>query len=294
MSDYIIATSSTSDLPRTWLDAHGIPFIPYSFTVNGSPCEDDCREESRAAIYRGMRGGDILKTSMINEFVYHDFFRRLLDSGKDVIFLDMSKEMSVSFSNATKAAAAIREEYPEQRLYVMDTFCISGGLSQAEAYSLSDYYIRLADAAATPEEISEIHNEMCLHYAKQMYVLQRSAITSKAVTTAINYIYEHLHTRITLASLASVTNLLPSYLSRIFKKETGYSVSDYILGKKLETAKSMLASSDYQIAEISASLAFPSQSYFTNLLKKDCGMTPREYRMHNRNNDYNLRKILQK
>ena len=66
MSDYIIATSSTSDLPRTWLDAHGIPFIPYSFTVNGSPCEDDCREESRAAIYRGMRGGDILKTSMIN------------------------------------------------------------------------------------------------------------------------------------------------------------------------------------------------------------------------------------
>ena len=128
MSDYIIATSSTSDLPRTWLDAHSIPFIPYSFTVNGSPCEDDCREESRAAIYRGMRSGDILKTSMINEFVYHDFFRQLLDSGKDVIFLDMSKEMSVSFTNAAKAAEAIREEYPKQRLYVMDTFCISGGL----------------------------------------------------------------------------------------------------------------------------------------------------------------------
>ncbi len=128
MADYIIATSSTSDLPRTWLDAHGIPFIPYSFTINGSLCEDDCREESRAAIYRGMRAGDILKTSMINEFVYHDFFRGLLDQGKDVIFLDMSKEMSVSFSNATKAAEQIRQEYPDRRLYVMDTFCISGGL----------------------------------------------------------------------------------------------------------------------------------------------------------------------
>ena len=34
MSDYIIATSSTSDLPRTWLDAHSIPFIPYGYTVN--------------------------------------------------------------------------------------------------------------------------------------------------------------------------------------------------------------------------------------------------------------------
>ena len=128
MADYIIATSSTSDLPRTWLDAHGIPFIPYSFTINGSPCEDDCREESRAAIYRGMRAGDILKTSMINEFVYQDFFRGLLDQGKDVIFLDMSKEMSVSFSNAVKAAEQVRQEYPGRRLYVMDTFCISGGL----------------------------------------------------------------------------------------------------------------------------------------------------------------------
>ena len=75
-----------------------------------------------------------------------------------------------------------------------------------------------------------------------------------------------------------MTNLSAPYFSRLFKKETGYSVSGYIMNKKLETAKSMLASSDYSIAEISASLAFPSQSYFTNVLKKDCGLTPKEYR----------------
>lgn len=161
-------------------------------------------------------------------------------------------------------------------------FCIAGGLSQAEAYSLSDYYIRLADEASSPEEITEIHNEMCLHYTKQMQNLQRSTITSKAVRTAIDYIYGHLHTRMTLESLAAVTNLSAPYFSRLFKKETGTSVSSYILAKKLETAKSMLASSSYSIAEISASLAFPSQSYFTNVLKKDCGLTPKEYRSRNR------------
>ena len=128
MSDYIIATSSTSDLPRTWLEAHGVPFIPYTYTVGDKLYEDDCREESRAAVYAGMRKGDRLQTSMINEFVYYDFFKELLDQGKDVIFLDMSKEMSVSFANANKAAAEIRPLYPERRLYVMDTFCISGGL----------------------------------------------------------------------------------------------------------------------------------------------------------------------
>ena len=128
MSDYIIATSSTSDLPRTWLEAHGVPFIPYTYTVGDKLCEDDCREESRAAVYAGMRRGDRLKTSMINEFVYYDLFKELLDRGKDVIFLDMSKEMSVSFVNANKAAEQIRPLYPERRLYVMDTYCISGGL----------------------------------------------------------------------------------------------------------------------------------------------------------------------
>ena len=128
MADYIIATSSTSDLPRTWLDAHKIPFIPYTYTVGDKLFEDDCREESRDAVYAGMRKGDRLKTSMINEFVYYDFFKSLLETGKDVIFLDMSQKMSVSFVNANKAAQQIREEFPERKLYVMDTLCISGGL----------------------------------------------------------------------------------------------------------------------------------------------------------------------
>ena len=128
MSDYILATSSTSDLPRTYLEAHGIPFVSYPYTVNGEPREDDCREETRAAVYRGMRAGDLLKTSMINEFIYYDFFKELLATGKDLLFLDMSTKMSVSYENSLKAAEMLREEFPERRLYVMDTRCISGGL----------------------------------------------------------------------------------------------------------------------------------------------------------------------
>ena len=38
-----------------WLEEHNIPFIAYSYTVNDEPREDDCREETRAAVYAGMR-----------------------------------------------------------------------------------------------------------------------------------------------------------------------------------------------------------------------------------------------
>ncbi|MBQ6047719.1 MAG: DegV family protein [Oscillospiraceae bacterium] len=128
MTDYIIATSSTSDLPRTWLEAHGVPFISYTYTIGETVFEDDCREESRQKVYEGMRNGDFLKTAMINEFEYEEFFRSLMQEGRNVIFLDMSREMSSSYVNAGLAAESIREEFPDQTLYIMDTLCISGGL----------------------------------------------------------------------------------------------------------------------------------------------------------------------
>ncbi len=150
MADYIIATASTSDLPRTWLDEHKIPFISYGYTVGDKAFEDDCREESRAAVYAGMRKGDVLKTSMITEFAYADFFRGLLQSGKDVVFLDMSQKMSASYANSLSAAELMRAEFPNQRLYVMDTRCISGGLG-----TLVVHMVRLMESGAGFDEVIE-------------------------------------------------------------------------------------------------------------------------------------------
>lgn len=127
-NDYIIATASTSDLPRTWLDEHGVPFIAYGYTIGNELFEDDCREESREAVYEGMRNGDLLKTSMITEPAYVEFFQKLMETGSDVLFLDMSCKMSTSFGNSLSAAETVSAKYPEQQLYVMDTRCVSGGL----------------------------------------------------------------------------------------------------------------------------------------------------------------------
>ncbi len=128
MQDYIIATSSTADLTRTYLEEHQIPFVSYTYTVGDQLFEDDCREETRDRVYKGMRAGDRLKTSMINEFIYCDFFRSLLEKGRDVIFLDMSQKMSVSYEKSKLAEQMVKKEFPDRRLYIMDTLCISGGL----------------------------------------------------------------------------------------------------------------------------------------------------------------------
>ena len=128
MAEYIIAAASTADLPHTFFETHKVPCIRYTYSIGMDVFEDDCREDSRQAAYEKMRSGVVYSTSMINAAVYADFFRGLLATGKDVIFLDMSKEMSSSHTAADEAAEAVRKEFPDQTLYMMDTRCVSGGL----------------------------------------------------------------------------------------------------------------------------------------------------------------------
>lgn len=155
--------------------------------------------------------------------------------------------------------------------------CIDGGLMMSEAYDMSDYYIQTVDAVKSLKEVGTLHSEMCFAYTRRMQKLHRETIYSKPVLESLEYIYEHLNTKITVEDLCNVTNLSKAYLSRLFKKEIGETIKNYIQKKKIETAKSMLEYTDYSISEISAALAFPSQSHFTKVFKDECKITPGKY-----------------
>ena len=164
---------------------------------------------------------------------------------------------------------------------LLSRYCIEGGMEHETAYSLSDLYIQKADKCATEKQISQLHAVMCADYTKRMNFIQKSKIHSKQITRCVDYIYNNLHKRILITDLALHTGLHPSYLSRLFKQETGITVTDYIQSKKIETAKNMLKYSSYKISQISTILAFPNQSYFVEVFKKIAGMTPKKYQdMH--------------
>ena len=73
-----------------------------------------------------------------------------------------------------------------------------------------------------------------------------------------------------------------SYLSRLFKKETGLSVSSYIRQQKIEMAKNLLRFSDSSMIEIANQLAFSSQSHFIQQFREVTGITPKKYRDESR------------
>lgn len=156
--------------------------------------------------------------------------------------------------------------------------CINAGLSMEESYSLSDFYIQKADKLSSLSAITKLHDEMVLSYTDKMYRTKKDKAFSRPIAKCINYIYSNLHTKITLEALAEHVGLSTGYLSKLFKKETGCSLSSYIQLQKIETAKNMLLYSEYSSSEIAMILAFPSQSYFTEVFRKTVGVPPAKFR----------------
>lgn len=158
--------------------------------------------------------------------------------------------------------------------------CVEAGMELEQAYRLSDFYILKMDSLNTKEAIANLHDSMVLDYTGKMLLLKKNSVISKSITMCIEYIYNHIHDRITIEDLAEHTDLSPSYLSRLFKKELGIAVSDYIREKKIDKAQNLLKYSDFSLVEIANYLSFSSQSHFIQTFEKLVGMTPKKYRDH--------------
>lgn len=87
MEDFIIATVSTCDADSKWLEEKQIPMISYTFQVNDKVYIDDCKEETKHALFEEMRQGHQPNTSQITAYAYYEFFKELLEKNNNVIFL---------------------------------------------------------------------------------------------------------------------------------------------------------------------------------------------------------------
>ncbi len=157
-------------------------------------------------------------------------------------------------------------------------YCVHAGMEQEKAYGLSDFYILKMDKCQSVDEINKLHDVMCLDLCNRMNIIRNKQILSKPIVLCIDYIYSHIHYRITIKELADYLNISESYLSRLFLKEMGLPLSQYILDLKIEKAKNLLQYSDYNIVDIANYLSFSSQSHFIQVFQKKVGLTPHKYR----------------
>ena len=125
---YILSCCSTVDLSKEHLEGLNISYTCFHYTLDGVEYPDDLGQTIPFdEFYNRLKNGSDSTTSQISVGEYEDYFRSLLDSGKDVLHVSLSSGISGSYRSALAAADMLREQYPDRKICVIDSLAASSG-----------------------------------------------------------------------------------------------------------------------------------------------------------------------
>lgn len=160
MSEYVIVTDSSADLSAAEVKELELQVIPLKFTLNGVTYSDypDNRDMDPHVFYDRLRAGEVATTAALNMEDAKGVFEPILKDGKDVLMLAFSSGLSSSCQACLLAAGELAEEYPDRKIYVVDTLCASRGQGL-----LVYHTVMKKRAGATLEEARDFAEDNKLH-----------------------------------------------------------------------------------------------------------------------------------
>ncbi len=166
MSNFILSCESTVDMPYSYISGRGLKVLFYSYTVNGESYPDDMERDpnSLPQFYERLKEGHIPTTSQINQFAYEEFFKEILDEGKDVLHLCFGTGMTQSYAQAVNAVESLKAAYPDRKIVVIDTTCSSSGYGM-----IVDDAADLYEEGKSLEEIAKYVEDNKYHIHHQFY-----------------------------------------------------------------------------------------------------------------------------
>lgn len=185
-----------------------------------------------------------------------------------------------------------------QKTYSPQVVVISGYTE----FEYARYALRLGVIAYLVKPIDENELESTLHHAVAKICVQHSLpgsdkgnVSTKQlrqpfrdekynsmqlwyVDQALEYIHSHYAENVGIAEIARALNISESYLSKIFKDVTSFSLHEYRSNYRISCAAKLLSQPQYKIYEVAKMVGIDDQRYFSNLFKRSMGLTPMEYR----------------
>jgi len=202
------------------------------------------------------------------------------------------EELMRMLMTAVKDDSQVKDLSRQSRLRKVKNMCIcaialssndamEGGLYEEAAMTLCDLHIQHIEELNELSQVEAAVFSAILDFADRVRQSRHRGV-SKSVRASMEYIYLHLFEDIPMEKLAEVSGLNSHYLSQLFKKETGLSVTNYIQIERIEEAKRLLDSTQDPISQIGDRLTFYDQAHFVKAFKKHTGVTPRQYRNRGR------------
>lgn len=151
-----------------------------------------------------------------------------------------------------------------------------GGVSPIYLDSLSDKFAILVEKVSSMLDLENVKIEMISEYCDLVNKFSTDSY-SHIIRNVIDYINLNFHSLISLSLIAKNFNINSSYLSRLFKKQTGMNITQFINKKRIFEAMFLIKQNDNSITEIALMVGFENHNYFCTVFKKITSLTPRGY-----------------
>lgn len=129
MRDYVIVSDATSDLPFSIIEEFGIRVIPMGIVMNNETYNyhPDEKELKIDEFYEKLKAGAEAYTTQITPIVFSEYFKNILKEGFDLLYIGFSSGLSSTYNAAQLVADELSKEYPDRKIYCIDSKCASLG-----------------------------------------------------------------------------------------------------------------------------------------------------------------------
>ena len=151
MSDFVLSACSTADLSKEHFEKRNIKYVCFHYSLGNENYPDDLGQTIPFKyFYDQMVEGKETRTSQVNVDEYMEYFKPFLNEGKDILHVSLSSGLSGSYNSARNAAEILKEEYPDRKIYIVDSLGASSGFGL-----LKDKLADLRDDGKNIDEIKE-------------------------------------------------------------------------------------------------------------------------------------------
>jgi len=155
---------------------------------------------------------------------------------------------------------------------LLDLNLLTRDREEQEAWAL-DQLLKLETMAELRKFVSDYLYDICCWIQEK-----RSGRSSNVIEHTQKYISEHYAKNVSIAEIAASVYLSQTYVSLLFKQETGETIYEYLMKVRIEKAKEMLRDPRIKFYEVCEQVGYTDPSYFSKLFKKMTGLTPSAYR----------------
>jgi two-component system response regulator YesN len=205
-----------------------------------------------------------------------------LDISPDIIITDVKMPRM----NGTEMVKALKNSGSQSHIIMLTAYNDFSYVQSALRLGVKDYLIKplkngdLENSIKTV--IGNIKNQIHVSSSENTLLsvpnLPLSEHTlNKYIAGAIKYIDSHCREDISLTTVARYLDISEGYLSRIFKKETNYTFTDYLIYYRIKLSMQLLKDHRLKVYEVADSVGYSDTTYFSNQFKKIVGMSPTKY-----------------